>query len=654
MDIIRANQISVSYGVHPVLSDVSFRVESQDRIGIIGANGAGKTTLIKMLAGELSPDNGSLHIASDLSIGYLKQREHFCPDSTIEEEMLSIFEWQLQTEKQLPILAEHIAALSGQGCEVAEELAAYDALSLEFKDRKGFEFRSQIRGVLASLAFSEEDISKKIDKLSGGERTRLALASLLLREPDLLLLDEPTNHLDIGTLKWLEQYLSAYRGTVIIISHDRYFLDRTVNRIFEIEHHILTAYEGNYSAFAEKKQIRREEELHRFEQAQSELRRQEDIIRRLKQHKTEKLAKRAQSREKRLAHLTVPERPAASPGKMSIRFNELLIPGNDILFAQGLAMSFGEGAERRSLFHNVNLDIKRGERICLVGENGIGKTTLLKILLGHLAQDAGIVRLGQNVIPAYYDQEQKLLHPENTVLEEVHAAYRLYDRREIRTMLGRFLFRGDDVFKKVSDLAGGEKARLSLLKLMLSGANFLVMDEPTNHLDIDAKEVFEQALLAFPGTLLIASHDRYLLSRVPTSICELSAEGIATYLGTYDYYAEKSRMLSSGKTYLDRMAATSGPDDRSPLLQKEQEKEARILARKQEKERIAYERKIHNDRLKREAEIAEVEQRISDIEAMLCKEEVFTDPIEAERFSKQLTQAQDDLEYLYEQWLALP
>ncbi|HHX92563.1 MAG TPA: ABC-F family ATP-binding cassette domain-containing protein [Clostridiales bacterium] len=654
MSILYADKISKVYGVTPVLTDVSFRVEPKDRIGIVGANGAGKTTLINILAGELSPDGGTLHKASDLSVGYLKQRDHFCPDRTVEEEMMGIFEWQLETEKQLPALAEHIAALSAQGRDVAEELARYDALVLEFENRRGYEFRSQIRGVLASLAFTEDDLSKQIDCLSGGERTRLALASLLLKEPDLLLLDEPTNHLDIGTLRWLEQYLAAYNGTIIVISHDRYFLDRTVGRIFEIEHQTLTVYEGNYSSYADKKQLRLEEELKRYEQAQQDIRREEDIIRRLRQHQTEKLAKRARSREKRLAHAELPDRPASAGGRLNIRFHEKLTPGNDILSAQGLSMSFGDGRERRTLFRGVNLEMKRGDRLCLVGENGIGKTTLLKILLGRLTPDEGTVRLGQNVIPAYYDQEQQMLQPENTVLEEVHASYRLYDQQELRTMLGRFLFRGDDVFKKVRDLAGGEKARLSLLKLMLSGANFLVMDEPTNHLDIGAKEVFEQALIAYPGTLLIASHDRYLLSKIPTAICELSAGGIETYLGGYDYYAEKSRRLASGKTYLDRMAMSTGPDDREPERQKELDKEARTRARREEREQAALDRKIQSDRLRKEAEITEAEALIARIEAELCREEVYSDPQAALEWSGKLQKAQEEMERLYEQWMALP
>lgn len=654
MSMISATKIHKAFGVTPVLQEVSFHINASDRIGIVGANGAGKSTLMKILAGQLSPDAGQLGIARDISLGYLQQRDHFRPDRTVEEEMLEIFRWQRQTEKELTELSERISLRSGAGQPVEEDLARYDALSSEFARRKGFEYRSQIRGILSSLAFSEDYMSKKIALLSGGERTRLALASMLLRAPDVLLLDEPTNHLDIGTLKWLEQYLLSYSGTLVIISHDRYFLDRVVRRIFEIENTRLTVYEGNYTAYAEKKRLQYEESLKHYEQVQEEISRQEEIIRRFKGHNTEKLVKRAQSREKLLARMERPDKPVAPLGRLKIQFKEKLNSGTDVLFARGLAKSFGRGAQKRELFRNVDLDIKKGDRLCIVGANGIGKTTLLKILLGQLAPDEGSVRLGQNVIPAYYDQEQQLLDPDNTVLEEVHGAFRLYDQQDLRSMLGRFLFRGDDVFKKVGDLAGGEKARLSLLKLMLSGANLLIMDEPTNHLDIQAKEVFEDALLAFPGTLLLVSHDRYLLSRIPTAILELNADGIRVFLGGYDYYAEKSQSLSSGKSYLEHMGQLVGTADIAGEEQREMEKELRIQTRRKEKEEAARERRLQKDRLEKEAAIAAAEEEIARIEAALCRQEVYTDPAAALEWSLQLQKAKNHLEALYEEWLDLP
>ncbi len=649
-----AAKINKSYGITPVLQDVTFHINQGDRVGIVGANGAGKSTLMKILAGCLAPDSGGLNVARDVTLGYLQQRDHFRPDRTVEEEMLEIFQWQRQAERELAELTDRISILSGKGLPAETELARYDALSLEFKNNRGYEYRSQIRGILNSLAFSEEYLTKKIATLSGGERTRLALASMLLREPAVLLLDEPTNHLDIGTLKWLEQYLLSYNGTLVIISHDRYFLDKTVGRIFEIENTRLTVYEGNYSTYAEKKRLLYEESLKHYEQVQAEIRRQEEIIRRFKEHNTEKLVKRAQSREKRLAHLERPDRPVMPPSRMKIRFKEKLVSGTDVLYAVGLSKTFGKGNQRRELFRNVDLDIKRGDRICLVGANGIGKTTLLKILLGQILPDAGTVRLGQNVIPAYYDQEQQLLDPERTVLDEVHGTYRLYDQQELRSMLGRFLFRGDDVFKQVKDLAGGEKARLSLLKLMLSGANLLIMDEPTNHLDIQAKEVFEDALSAFPGTLLIVSHDRYLLSKIPTAILELNADGIRVFLGGYDYYADKSRSLTSGKSYMDQMGQLVGTTDTTRGEQREQDKEMRILARKKEKEEALKERKRIKERADKETRISEAEEELASVEAELCKEEVYTDPLRADIWSQRLQTVKNELETLYEEWMNMP
>jgi ATP-binding cassette subfamily F protein 3 len=654
MSIVSATKLNKSFGITPVLQDVSFHINASDRIGIVGANGAGKSTLMKILAGQLSCDSGQLSVDRNVTPGYLQQRDHFRPDRTVEEEMLEIFRWQRQAEKELTELSDRISAHSAAGRPVEEELVRYDDLSSEFARRKGFEYRSQIRGILSSLAFSEDYMTKKIALLSGGERTRLALASMLLRAPEILLLDEPTNHLDIGTLKWLEQYLLSYSGTLVIISHDRYFLDRIVRRIFEIENTRLTVYEGNYSAYAEKKRLLYEESLKHYELAREEIRRQEEIIRRFKGHNTEKLVKRAQSREKRLARMELPEKPVAPQDRLKIRFREKLASGTDVLYASGLAKSFGRGAEKRQLFQNVDLDIKKGDRICLVGANGIGKTTLLKILLGQMAPDKGMVRLGQNVIPAYYDQEQHLLDPANTVLEEIHGTYRLYSQQELRSMLGRFLFRGDDVFKKVEDLAGGEKARLSLLKLMLSGANLLIMDEPTNHLDIQAKEVFEDALAAFPGTLLVVSHDRYLLSKIPTAILELNADGIRVFLGTYDYYSEKSQSLSSGKSYLEQMSQLVGTADIAGEEQRELEKEQRILTRKRDKEDAARERRRQKDRQEKEEAIARAEAQIAGTEAELCKEEVYTDPDKALAWSQKLQKAKNQLETLYEEWLELP
>ncbi len=621
MNILTAAHINKSFGIDEILRDVSFSVAEGDRVGIVGANGAGKSTLIRILAGELSADEGDISFAKGASVGYLKQRDHFPSGGTVLEEM--------------------DAALS-------------DDKKAAFEYEHGYSYESGVRGILRSLAFNDDYLGKKVDLLSGGERTRLALAALLLQEPDLLLLDEPTNHLDIGTLKWLENYLKSYKGSILVISHDRYFLDVTVNRIFEIERHKLTMYKGNYSEYKVQKQQRYEEELKHYELVTAEIARQQEIIRRFKEHNTEHLVKRAQSREKRLAMLDIPEKPEQFHEKLSIRFSAELNSGNDVVYAEDLSKSFGEGEMRRVLFTGVGLDIKRGERICIVGPNGIGKTTLLKIILGELTPDSGFVRLGTNVVPGYYDQEQRLLDPDNTVLNEVHSKYIKYDQTELRSLLGRFMFHGDDVFRKVRDLAGGEKAKLSLLKLMMSGANLLIMDEPTNHLDIKAKEVFEDALLDFPGTLIIVSHDRYLLSRVATSIYELSKDGIRVYPGGYEYYTRKSSSIDSGKAYLSRMAEANKADglrDRGEA--KLETKEERAAARLKEREEAAAKRRHEKALAAAEEEISRGEAAVKDLEARLCLPEVFSDSAKAAETTEELRKAKEELAASYDRWMEL-
>ncbi len=619
--MISASKLNKSYGITPALTDVSFNVNASDRIGIVGANGAGKSTLIKILAGELEYDSGELFIDGKSSLGYLKQRDHFPAGGTVLEEM---------------------------------QKAVSEEKKQAFEEKNGYSYASGIRGILKSLAFSEEYLDKPVDLLSGGERTRLALAALLLQEPDILLLDEPTNHLDIGTLKWLEDYLKGYKGTMLIISHDRYFLDRTVKRIFEVENTRLTVYEGNYTQYKEKKQTIFDEQMRHYEHQMEEIRRQEEIIRRFKGHNTEKLVKRAQSREKRLAMTELPEKPVQLKEQLKLNFQEKLQSGNDVLYAKGLSMSFTGEDGTRQLFRNVDLDIKRGDRICIVGPNGIGKTTLLKIILGQLQADSGELRLGQNVIPGYYDQEQRLLNPDNTVLEEIHSTYIKYDQTRLRGILGSFLFRGDDVFKTVADLAGGEKARLSLLKLMMSGANLLIMDEPTNHLDISAKEIFEDALLSFPGTLLLVSHDRYLLQKIPTAILELDTDGITVYLGGYDYYTEKRASLFSGKSYLNEMSRRS---ESSGTVLREAEKalskEERTALRNAEKQLQAAARKQEKMLARAEEAVSEAEARIAELEQLLCDPDIYSDPEKARRTAEELDIAKEELEKRYEEWMEL-
>ena len=664
MIVVSAKELTKAYGTDVILDRVSFAINGGDRVGIIGVNGAGKTTLLKMLTGEMSCESGEFFIAADTQIGYLKQDGGFNSEKTVIEEVEAIFGHFPEMEREMESLLKQIE----ENVEDHKLLERYDALHERYKDLGGYTYKSEITGVLSSMAFKEDSYHKKISTLSGGERTRLALACLLLKKPDILFLDEPTNHLDIGTLKWLEQYLKNYKGTIVVVSHDRYFLDQTVNRIFEIDNHKLNIYEGSYSFYAVERKNRREAELRKYEKQKKEIDRQEEMIRRFKQHGTEKLAKRAASREKRLSAMELTEKPGATHGKMKLSFKENFQSGKDVIYAENLSKTFGYGARAKELFKNVDLDIKRGERVCIVGANGIGKTTLLKMLMGDLVAGTGRIKHGHNVQIGYYDQGQLLLNNANTVIEEVHGDYRLYTDGELRNILGRFLFRGESVFLNVGALSGGEKARLSLLKLMMSGSNVLILDEPTNHLDIESKEVFEEALMDFPGTCIIVSHDRYFLNRIPTRIMELTADGMENYLGAYDYYVEKKQQIESGKKYLNELAAKGtasggageGMGAQGADVKLSQRAEAGFREelssaekRKLQKEKEAEERRIKRQKEALENDIAELEETIAGLEAEVCKVEVATDHMKLAEISAELEEKRGALEEKYDQWLEL-
>ena len=648
MIILSAKDLTKTYGIDVILENVSFHINEGDRIGIVGANGAGKTTLLNILSGRLPADGGQFYLSQNTTIGYLKQKDNFNKENTVIEEIHKIFKHLEDMETEMHDLSVQI---DQQGADTEELIHRLTNMQEEFKDKGGYTYKSEINGILNSMAFGEEYYNKKISTLSGGERTRLALACLLLEKPDILFLDEPTNHLDIGTLKWLEQYLKGYKGTIVMVSHDRYFLDQMATRIFEVEHHKLHCYDGNYSQFAEKKRAIREAQLRAYNKQQTEIRRQEDMIRRFKERGTEKLAKRAATREKMLEHMERIERPEAEVGKMKLHFRQEYQSGNDVLYAEGLSKSFGFGATRRDLFEKVNFDIKRGERICIVGPNGVGKTTLLRIMMEELTPNDGYLKIGHNVKFGYYDQGQLLLNDASTVMDEVHDSYRLYKDSEIRGILGRFLFQNDQVFLQVGSLSGGEKARLSLLKLMMSGANVLILDEPTNHLDIDSKEIFEDALLEYPGTVIVVSHDRYFLNKIPTRILELERDGLTEYLGAYDYYVEKKASIASGKQYLKEMAA----EEKQQLINQGAEgvtlsaAEERALKKKQEAE----ERRLRREKERLEALIEELETAIAQTEEEMCKPENLTDHQLLHELSEKNTKLKDDLDATYESWMEL-
>ncbi len=645
MIVLSASNLTKVYGTDVILEGADFHVNNGDRIGLVGRNGAGKTTLLNMITGELTPDDGQVFVPADLKIGYLKQRDNFKSDDTVIEAINRIFEPLQKLEEEIARAADMIA----QNPHDESLINRLDQLNQRYERQGGYTYKSEVTGILNSMAFNEDFYDKKIDTLSGGERTRLALAALLLEKPDLLILDEPTNHLDIGMLKWLEQYLASYKGSIIIVSHDRYFLDRCTSRIFEIEHHKLKAYDGNYSAFAEKKRQLREAELRAYSNQQREIARQEAMIRRMKERGTEKLAKRAQSREKRLEHVQKLDAPKIQEGKIKISFNQDFQSGSDVITADNLSKSFGFGKDRRLLFENVNMDIKRGEKICIVGPNGVGKTTLLKIILQGLQPDEGRLKIGHNVTFGYYDQGQQLLNPSNTVLGEMKETYRMYTDTQMRSLLGRFLFKNDDVFLKVQDLSGGEKARLALLKLMLGGANTLLLDEPTNHMDIESKEVFEEALSEFPGTAIVISHDRYFLQKIPDRILELTSEGITEYLGKYDYYVEKKEQISSGKKYLAEMSGSKS-DEKSKTSEDELSSEER---RRLNKQIEAQQRRAAREKQALEEQLIRFEEEIKDIETKMCSEENISDYELLEQLGKELEELKSRYEEAFERLILM-
>ena len=632
--ILSLSNVSKSYGTDVILEKISFNIEEKEKAAIVGVNGAGKTTLFKIITGEISSDSGDIYFKKDSSFGYLKQNAIPNSEGTIYNEMLAVFSPLIKAEEDLRQMEHEMSHMSGT--ELKEHMKKYSDLQYKFELMDGYSYKSRIKGVLKGLSFTEDDFDRPVKSLSGGQKTRVYLGSLLLSKPDLLLLDEPTNHLDIESIAWLEDFLRSYTGAVLIISHDRYFLDKIVTKTIEIENKKSHIYEGNYSFYAKNKEINRQIEQHHFVQQQKEIKHQEDVITKLRSFNREKSIKRAESRQKQLEKMEVVNRPENLPDKMRLKLTPKITSGNDVLHAEGLSKSF----DNKTLFSNLDIDIKRGEKTAIVGPNGIGKSTLLKILLGKAEKTTGEIKWGTNVHVGYYDQEQHNFNENNTIFQEISDTYPEMTNGEIRNVLAAFVFEGDDVFKLISSLSGGEKGRISLAKIMLSKANCLILDEPTNHLDIFSKEILENAINNYEGTVLYVSHDRYFINKTATKIIELSKDGVKEYLGNYDYYIEK-------KNTAKREEMLFGEKTHQPEKQEISETK---LSYQEQKEQQAKERKLKNQIKKIETEIEETEVKIQALEEELMKPEIATDADKARDLFDQKTDLETHLNELYDKW----
>ena len=633
MIILSCNGIYKSFGIDMILENISFSINAGEKIGLVGANGTGKTTLFKILTGQHVFDSGELYFSKDLAIGYMEQIAMSESDLTVFEEALLVFNHLIKMEAELRELEHEISTVSASPTATnLERLMDQYAHKLEqFESLNGYGYKSEIRGVLKGLGFSEDEFVQPMVELSGGQKTRISLAKLLLRKPDILLLDEPTNHLDFEAIEWLEGFLKSYLGTVLIISHDRYFLDQIVGKIYDLENRKLVQYHGTYSNFVEKKITLYEQRLKEYTEQQKEVDKQQELIRRFKQHGTEKLAKRAKSREKLLDHMDLIDKPMQFNKRAKIRFETQIKSGEDVLDVEGLSKSFSHNL----LFKDIDFKLYRGERVGLIGPNGIGKSTLLKLILGTLPMDSGHIKHGQNVHMGYFDQEQTLLDLSNRVIDEIWQENINFTHTEVRTLLGSFLFNGDDVFKTISNLSGGEKTRVSLLKLMLSKANVLLMDEPTNHLDIASKEVLEEALVHYDGTLFIISHDRYFLNKVTTKILSLSKEGMKEYLGNYDYYYEKKKESEQLKV-----------EEPIQLRTKTQLKDQK----RKEKEKLEEVRRSRLQLEDIEKQIADLEEQLKKLHHLMCQEEIYSSPEKSKQIHEETNNLKLELDQLYEQW----
>lgn len=632
--ILSCQNIHKAFGDHIVLANASFHIEDREKAAIVGINGAGKSTLLKIIIGELPPDDGQVILTRGKTIGYLAQHQEMTSNNTIFDELLTVKQDILAIEARMRELEQSMKHTEGEA--LASLMDTYDRLNHTFEQQNGYAWKSEITGVLKGLGFAESEFSKTVDTLSGGQKTRVSLGKLLLSRPDIILLDEPTNHLDMNSITWLETFLMNYQGAVMIVSHDRYFLNRVVTKIIEIDQGTVTTFSGNYTDYAQKKAQLRDAQLQAYLNQQREIKHQEEVIARLKSFNREKSIRRAESREKMLDKMDVLEKPKEARTDMHIQLEPRYPSGNDVLTVERLCKSFPP----QTLFSDLNFEIKRGERVALIGSNGTGKTTILKILNGVLPADAGEFSLGARVKIGYYDQEHHVLHMEKTVFEELSDAYPTLTNTKIRNVLAAFLFTGDDVFKRIKDLSGGERGRVSLAKLMLSEANFLILDEPTNHLDIVSKEILEEALNQYTGTVLFVSHDRYFINMTATRILELSEQSLTNYIGNYDYYVEKKETMTH---------FTATPEALSSTSTEPSESESK-LSWKQQKELQAQLRKKQNDLKRLETRIEELETRDKEIDTLLTQEEIFTNVAEVTKLSQEKEALSTELEGLYEEW----
>lgn len=645
--ILACHNLNKSFGERIIVKDGSFHIEDREKVAFVGVNGAGKSTILKMIIGEEPTDSGNIVLTKGKTIGYLAQQQNLISGNSIYEELKTAKADIIKLEEQIRTIEHELKELSGD--ELQNRLNTYNRLMSEFESKNGYAYESEIIGVLKGLGFQENEFSKEASTLSGGQKTRVSLGKLLLTKPDILLLDEPTNHLDLNSISWLETYLLNYPGAVFIVSHDRFFLNRVVTKVVEIDQGHLRMYDGNYKDYAEKKRQLRDAQMKEYLNQQREIKHQEAVIEKLKSFNREKSIKRAESREKMLDKIERIDKPMDSTQEMHFELNPSCISGNDVLTVEHLTKRF----ETQTLFSDISFEIKRGEHVAIIGDNGTGKTTLLKILNQVLDADEGAFTLGSKVKIGYYDQEHHVLHDNKTIFEEISDDYPTLTNTQIRNTLAAFQFTADNVFKLIRDLSGGEKGRVSLAKLMLSEANFLILDEPTNHLDITSKEILEQALNDYTGTILYVSHDRYFINQTASRILELVNQTFVNYIGNYDYYLEKKEELTAKYAPVSPETSVNSKVTNPNISSESQEPLGQKLSWQEQKEAQARERKRKNDLKKTEERIAVLETRNQEIDELMTQEDIYSNSVKCQELAVEKSSNEEELETLYEQWADL-